>query len=125
MVKVEQVDRDAAASLYAVLHDVWPGYSACIEIEAGGRDDGPVVQAFARHRIAATNDKMAGLVTAVQKAALTFRAYEALHRMKHTTDGDRKADNNAALADEMESALAALHPTQGYDDGSRPNGGMD
>ena len=47
---ITQEDREAAASLYAVYHDVWAGYSACGEIQEGGKDDGPWVQAFAAHR---------------------------------------------------------------------------
>lgn len=46
---VTQSARDAAAELYGALHNVWPGYSACVEISEGCTDNDYVAQAFARH----------------------------------------------------------------------------
>ncbi len=48
------------------------------------------------------------LVQAVRRAAATFREYERIHADKGNLDGDVKARKNAALAEEMEAALASL-----------------
>lgn len=54
--EVTQADRDAAADLFCILHDVWPGYTAAHATREGDDDLKEVVQAFARHRIAHTPD---------------------------------------------------------------------
>jgi len=54
-VPVAQSDRDAAATLEAILRDVWDGYSSVHAIREGCADGSSIVQAFAHHRLAAIN----------------------------------------------------------------------
>lgn len=48
---VSQADREAAADCFAILNNVWDGYSACVAIREGCEDDSELVQRVARHRI--------------------------------------------------------------------------
>lgn len=52
-----QEAREAAASLYAELHDVWEGYSACVAMREGYAGNHPFVQAFARFEQAIRKDE--------------------------------------------------------------------
>jgi hypothetical protein len=58
------------------------------------------------HLIAAAPE----LYALCQRAANTFRAYEALHRAKQTPEGDEKAATNAGYAAEFEEVLAKATP---------------
>jgi len=52
-IKVEQVDRDAAADLYLAIFAEDADMASIVRCRNGGADHGPGVQTFARHRIAA------------------------------------------------------------------------
>lgn len=67
IVPVEQVDREAAAdAIYPppFKRDDW----RAMELREGGRDDHPLVQAFARHRLTALSTDHAGIAAAAKVA---------------------------------------------------------
>lgn len=108
-VKVEQIDRDAAAK--ALGYSTWEDAT---DYRNSGEEDRRVahmVQAFARHRIAASqHDK---LVEALTKAQAVFAEYAELHRRKlggalppfMVEDIRRKVARNRDMSD---MCLAAL-----------------
>lgn len=90
---VEQCDRDAAAGAYLKL----PGpliYGTSEEMESGNYDSHWLVQAFARHRLAAlASHPPSGLVEALRKCRDQFEFYVQAHLAKQPPDMDKAATN--------------------------------